>query len=122
MSNHSSYRPIDATPFGDAARVTSGEAIAFDGNGSSAPTQGRVPAFLGLAERSGGVYLERTGDNPPTVAEAIRRVGLDREVRKEALSFQPTAEAPVGLPGRRAHQRGGWREPGVRSRAADPDL
>lgn len=114
MSNHTNYRQIDATPFGDAERVSSGEAIAFGGNGasgrnggtgtlgffgadlgSSAPTQGRVPAFLGLAERSGGVYLERTGDNPPTVAEAIKRVGLDREVRKEALSFQPTAEAPV---------------------------
>jgi hypothetical protein len=112
---HTGYRSIDATPLGDAARVTSGEAITFGGNGSAgarqpgmgtlgffgrdlgsdAPTQGRVPAFLGLAERSGGVYLERTGDNPPTVAEAMRRCGLDREVRKEPLSVHTSAEAPV---------------------------
>jgi hypothetical protein len=114
MSNHTSYRSIDATPFGDAERVTSGEAITFDGNGargrdggvgtlgffgrdlgSSAPTQGRVPAFLGLAERTGGVYLERTGENPPTVAEALKRTGLDFEVRLEPLTFQPTAEVAV---------------------------
>lgn len=114
MSNHTGYRNIDATPLGDAERVTSGEAIEFGGNGangrnggtgtlgffgrdlgSSAPTQGRVPAFLGLAERSGGVYLERTGDNPPTVAEAIKRVGLDREVRKEALSVHLSGDVAV---------------------------
>jgi Domain of unknown function (DUF932) len=114
VSNHTGYRSIDDTPFADAAKVTSGEAIEFDGNGakgrnggigtlgffgrdlgSSAPTQGRVPAFLGLAERTGGVYLERTGENPPSVAEALKRTGLDFEVRLEPLSFQPTAEAPV---------------------------
>jgi hypothetical protein len=118
VSNHSSYRSIDETPFADAGTVSSGEAITFGGNGatgrpghgdagtgtlgffgrdlgSSAPTQGRVPAFLGLAERSGGVYLERTGENPPTVAEAIKKVGLDREVRLEPLSVQTSAEAAV---------------------------
>jgi hypothetical protein len=114
--HHSSYRSIEQTPFADAEKVTSGEAITFGGNGaegswrstgagtlgfygrdlgSSAPTQGRVPAFLGLAERSGGVYLERTGDNPPTVAEAMKRCGLDREVRLEPLSVHTSAEAPV---------------------------
>lgn len=114
MSNHSNYRSIEQTPFADEAKVGSGEAIEFDGNGakgrdggtgtlgffgrdlgSSAPTQGRVPAFLGLAERTGGVYLERTGENPPTVDEALKRTGLDFEVRLEPLSFQPTADAPV---------------------------
>lgn len=120
MSNHTGYRGIDQTPLGDAERVTSGEAIEFGGNGakgwrdggtgtlgffgrdlgSSAPTQGRVPAFLGLAERTGGVYLERTGENPPTVAEALHRTGLDFEVRKEALSFAPTADVlEVGADG-----------------------
>jgi len=112
--HHDSYRSIDATPLGDAEAVTSGEAIAFDGNGargrragtgtlgffgrdlgSSAPTQGRVPAFLGLAERTGGVYLERTGETPPTVAEAMRRCGLDREVRLDSLSVNLSADAPV---------------------------
>jgi hypothetical protein len=114
--HHTGYRSIEDTPLGDAEKVTSGEAITFGGNGaegswrstgqgtlgffgrdlgSDAPTQGRVPAFLGLAERSGGVYLERTGDNPPTVAEAMKRVGLDREVRKEPLSVHTSAEAPV---------------------------
>jgi hypothetical protein len=114
VSNHTSYRKIDATPLGDAERVTSGEAITFGGNGasgrrggvgtlgffgadlgSSAPTQGRVPAFLGLAERSGGVYLERTGENPPTVAEAMQRCGLDREVRLEPLSVHTSGEVAV---------------------------
>lgn len=113
--HHSGYRSIDATPLGDAERVTSGEAITFEGNGSkgarhpgvgtlgfygrdlgsSAPTQGRVPAFLALAERSGGVYLERHGENPPTVQEAIKATGLDREVRLAPLSFHHTAEAAV---------------------------
>jgi hypothetical protein len=114
--HHSSYRSIDATPLGDAERVTSGEAITFGGNGaeaswrstgagtlgfygrdlgSSAPTQGRVPAFLGLAEKSGGVYLERHGDSAPTVAEAMRSCGLDREVRLAPLSFHHTADVAV---------------------------
>ena len=63
--HHTGYRSIDATPLGDAEKVTSGEAITFGGNGSKgarqpgmgtlgfygadlgsdAPTQGRVPAF-----------------------------------------------------------------------------
>jgi hypothetical protein len=111
--HHTGYRSIDATPLGDAEAVTSGEAITFGGNGadgswrstgqgtlgfygrdlgSSAPTEGRVPAFLGLAERSGGVYLERTGDTPPTIAEAMRRVGLDREIRLEPLSVHTSAD------------------------------
>ncbi len=113
-SHHTGYRSIDQTPLGDATRVTSGEAITFDGNGSSgrragvgtlgffgrdlgssAPTQGRVPAFLGLAERTGGVYLERTGDNPPTVAEAIHATGLDFEVRKDSLSAHRSEEVAV---------------------------
>jgi hypothetical protein len=113
-SHHTGYRSIDATPLGDADRLASGEAIAFDGNGSKGrragvgtlgfygadlgsdrPTEGRVPAFLGLAERTGGVYLELNGENPPTVAEALKRTGLDYEVRKDALFFQPTGEAPV---------------------------
>jgi len=116
--SHTGYRSIDATPLGDAAALASGDAITFDGNGgkegrrggtagtgtlgffgrdlgSSAPTQGRVPAFLGLAERTGGVYLERTGANPPTVGEALHRTGLDFEVRKEALDFRPTADMLV---------------------------
>lgn len=100
MSNHSGYRGIDATPFGDTERVTSGEAIEFGGNGakgrnggtgtlgfygrdlgSSRPTEGRVPAFLALAERTGGVYVE----NPPTVAEGLKRAGLDFEVRHDTI-------------------------------------
>jgi hypothetical protein len=114
MAHHSSYRSIDQTPFADEAKVTSGEAIEFAGNGatrcnqgvgtlgffgrdlgSSAPTMGRVPAFLGLAEQTGGIYLERTGEKPPTVAEALKATGLDFEVRLEPLDFQPTAEAAV---------------------------
>lgn len=114
--HHTGYRNIDSTPLGDAEAVTSGEAITFGGNGadgswrstgqgtlgfygadlgSSAPTQGRVPAFLGLAERTGGVYLERTGANPPTVAEAMSRVGLDFEVRKDTLAVNLSAEVAV---------------------------
>jgi hypothetical protein len=112
MANHSGYRGIEQTPFGDAARVDSGEAIHFDGNGargrnggtgtlgffgrdlgSDAPTQGRVPAFLGLAERTGGVYVEDTrGLN---VADALRQTGLDFEVRKDALSVNLTGEVAV---------------------------
>src|SRR4051794_20827512 len=104
MSNHSGYRSIDATPFGDAERVTSREAITFEGNGSkswrdggvgtlgfygrdlgsSAPTMGRVPAFLALAERTGGTYLEDESGKL-TVAEAIRKVGLDVTVRHNKL-------------------------------------
>lgn len=112
MSNHSGYRPIDATPFGDAERVNSGQAITFAGNGahgrnggtgtlgfhgadlgSSAPTAGRVPAFLGLAERTGGVYIEQTSGL--NVSDAIRQTGLDFEVRKESLSVNLTQEVLV---------------------------
>jgi hypothetical protein len=112
VSNHSSYRPIDATPFADAARVDSGEAITFDGNGakgrdggtgtlgffgadlgSAAPTQGRVPAFLGLAERTGGVYIEDTrGLN---VADALRQTGLDFEVRLDSLAINVSEDVAV---------------------------
>lgn len=34
---------------------------------------GRVPAFLGLAQRTGGVFFE----NPPSTEEAFRQAGLD---------------------------------------------
>jgi hypothetical protein len=101
MTSHSGYRSIDATPLGDADAVTSGKGIAFDGNGatgrsrgvgtlgffgrdlgSSAPTMGRVPAFLGLAERTGGVYVE----NPPDVRTALQETGLDFEVRHDPIT------------------------------------
>lgn len=104
MANHSSYQSIDQTPFGDAERVNSGEAITFGSNGasgrnggrgtlgfygadlgSSAPTAGRVPAFLGLAERTGGVYIEDT-TRGLTVADALRQTGLDFEVKLEPIS------------------------------------
>lgn len=112
MSNHSGYRGIESTPFGDAARVDSGQAIEFGGNGakgrnggtgtlgffgrdlgSSAPTQGRVPAFLGLAERSGGVYIENTSGLE--VGDALHQTGLDFEVRKDSLSVNLSGEVPV---------------------------
>lgn len=112
MANHSGYRGIDATPFADTARVDSGEAITFGGNGargrnggtgtlgfygadlgSAAPSQGRVPAFLGLAERTGGVYIEQTSGL--NVADALRQTGLDFEVRKDALSVNLSGEVAV---------------------------
>jgi phage/plasmid-like protein (TIGR03299 family) len=34
---------------------------------------GRVPAFMGLAQRTGGVYFE----NPPSLLEGLRQTGLD---------------------------------------------
>lgn len=50
--------------------------------GGAQSTGPRVPAFLGLAEATGGVYLE----NPPTdIDAALREVGLDYEVRKETI-------------------------------------
>lgn len=58
---------------------------------------GRVPAFLGLAQRTGGVYFE----NPPTVAEGIKGTGLDFEVRLErvqALVAQTGIEVVDGEP------------------------
>lgn len=109
-SSHTSYRSIDSTPFADADRVNSGEAITFGGNGSKGrragagtlgffgndlgsdrPTEGRVPAFLGLAERTGGVYVEDT-TNGLTVGEALRKAGLDFEVRKELITASRSEE------------------------------
>lgn len=46
---------------------------------------GRVPAFVGLAERTGGVYLEE-GSAPLDVVDAMRQVGLDFEVRLQRLA------------------------------------
>src|SRR3954454_21076746 len=37
---------------------------------------GRVPAFVGLAERTGGVYLEE-GSAPLGIVDAMRQGGLD---------------------------------------------
>lgn len=100
---HQGYRNIDATPL---AEIHDGQAVTFAGNGgnegtsasrfsragqgtlgffgadlgSDRPTEGRVPAFLGLAERTGGVYIE----NAPTVGEALAQTGLDYEVRHDA--------------------------------------
>jgi hypothetical protein len=42
---------------------------------------GRVPAFMGLAQRTGGVYYE----NPPSLAAGIRGTDLDFEVRLERM-------------------------------------
>lgn len=41
----------------------------------------RIPAFMGLAKRTGGVYLE----NPPSIAEGLKATGLDFEVRLERV-------------------------------------
>ncbi len=57
---------------------------------------GTVPAFLGLAQRTGGTYFE----NPPTVAEGIKGTDLDFEVRLEkmqAVVMQDTIEGQVPL-------------------------
>lgn len=43
---------------------------------------GRVPAFLGLAQATGGVYLEREGVDVQT---ALRETGLDFDVRLETV-------------------------------------
>lgn len=109
---HSGYRSIDATPLGDAEALASGKAVEFGGNGagsswrsagrgtlgfhgadlgSDRPTEGRVPAFLGLAERTGGIYIE----NPPSVADALRETKLDFEVRKDRLSVHLSGEVAV---------------------------
>lgn len=107
--SHEGYRSIDATPLADEANYQ-GQAVTFDGNGgkgrgagqgtlgffgrdlgSDRPTEGRVPAFLGLAEKTGGIYVE----HPPTVEEGLRQTGLDYEVRVESLSFQPSGEVAV---------------------------
>lgn len=48
---------------------------------------GRVPSFLGLAERTGGLYLE--GDAPMTVEEGLASLpDLDYEVKLEPLTVQ----------------------------------
>src|SRR6185312_12854866 len=69
--------------------------------GSDRPTEGRVPAFLGLAERTGGVYLENT-EHGLTVGDALRQTGLDFEVRKELITATRTEEVlevtPAGEP------------------------
>lgn len=41
---------------------------------------GRVPAFMALAQRTGGTYLQREG---MTIEEGLRETGLDFEVRLE---------------------------------------
>jgi phage/plasmid-like protein (TIGR03299 family) len=48
---------------------------------------GRVPAFIGLAQRTGGVFLETVPDGQatPTVAERLTQVGLDYEVTLEDI-------------------------------------
>jgi phage/plasmid-like protein (TIGR03299 family) len=52
--------------------------------------QDRVPAFMGLAEATGGVYVENpTGG----ITSALQQVGLDFEVRKE-----PGLNVPIQLP------------------------
>ncbi len=120
MANHSSYQSIDQTPFASEEHVNSGEAITFGSNGakgrnggrgtlgffgndlgSGRPTEGRVPAFLGLAERTGGVYVEDT-NRGLTVGDALRQAGLDFEVRKELITATRTEEVlevtPEGEP------------------------
>lgn len=42
---------------------------------------GRTPAFIGLAQATGGVFFE----NPPSVPEALEQVGLNFEVTLEDL-------------------------------------
>lgn len=87
------YRSIDETPLEATGQAgfEHGEAVEFAGSsmktlgffgrdlGSHAPTAGRVPAFLGLAERTGGRYVE----NPKSMHDALVQTGLDFEVRKE---------------------------------------
>jgi hypothetical protein len=104
-SHHTGYRSIDDTPL---ANITPGEAVTFDNNnskgrragvgtlgffgndlGSDRPTEGRVPAFLGLAERTGGVYVEDS-DRGLHVGDALRKTGLDFEVRKELITAART--------------------------------
>lgn len=110
MSNHSSYGKIEDHAMGNEEALASGQAITFGGNGakgrdggrgtlgffgadlgSGRPTEGRVPAFLGLAERTGGVYVE----NPPTVADALRETGLDFDVRHNPVSASRMEEVAV---------------------------
>ena len=42
---------------------------------------GRIPPFMAVAQKTGGVYWE----NPPTLDEALRETGLDAEVTLEDL-------------------------------------
>lgn len=69
---------------GQAFAAWKGKTLGFFGAdlGSAAPSDGRVPAFLGLAERTGGVYVE----NPPSVADALKQTGLDFEVKHEPIT------------------------------------
>lgn len=53
---------------------------------------GRVPAFVGLAQRTGGVYLEEA-DKPLSVPDAMRQVGLDFDVKLEGI--QAVVDEPV---------------------------
>lgn len=68
---------------------------------------GRVPAFMALAQRTGGLYYE----NPPSLAEGLRATGLDAEVRLERTfahvdqsAYDPetgeevTVTAPIDMP------------------------
>lgn len=55
---------------------------------------GRVPAFMGLAQRTGGVYLEQAdGGAPLTVEKAMHDTGLDFEVKLERI--QAVVDEPV---------------------------
>ena len=56
---------------------------------------GRVPAFMGLAQRTGGVYLE----NPPSVQDALRATGLDFEVRLETVEAVVTETSAAMVDG-----------------------
>ncbi len=52
---------------------------------------GRVPSFLGLAEKTGGLYLE--GNAPMTVEEGLAKLpDLDYEVKLEPLTVQLRGE------------------------------
>ena len=53
---------------------------------------GRVPAFMGLAQATGGVYLEEA-DKPLNVEQAMRDTGLDFDVKLEKI--QAVVEEPV---------------------------
>lgn len=81
----SSYRnsdlPTDAPAAGTVETIT---------QWSGHTMGGRVPAFMGLAQRTGGVYLE----NPPSVQDALKATGLDFEVRLETVEAVVTESAP----------------------------
>lgn len=116
------YRSIDSTNLdGDTAAYRDGQAVSFGGStrrtlgfyggdlGSHAPTEGRVPAFLGLAERHGGTYIE----NPPSVADALKQTGLDFEVRHAPITATRMADVlddgeMVSRPTDEHLDMGGW--------------